>query len=152
LLPPTNSVDLAERRLAALPAGGRTPLAAGLDLAALVLEGHGRAAAHTPLLILVSDGRANVAPHGGDPWEQALRAAGHLRRRGYAAAVVDTAGGGLDLGLGRTLAAALGAVYVRLDGAAQGALQATSPVSQAPAAHVEPLTPVPPGWLPARWM
>ena len=40
LLPPTNSVDLAEARLRALPTGGRTPLAHGLDLARQTLDRH----------------------------------------------------------------------------------------------------------------
>jgi magnesium chelatase subunit D len=62
LLPPTNSVDLAERRLRELPTGGRTPLADGLALARQTVERYlaGRPAA-VPLLVVITDGRANVA-------------------------------------------------------------------------------------------
>src|SRR5699024_8663942 len=41
VLPPTNSVDIAAARLHELPAGGRTPLAEGLDRAAETLRRHG---------------------------------------------------------------------------------------------------------------
>src|SRR5205807_8367 len=68
LLPLTGSVDLAEARLRLLPTGGRTPLAHGLRLAAATLRRHvqGRAGSQ-PLLVLVTDGRANVPLAGGDP-------------------------------------------------------------------------------------
>jgi magnesium chelatase subunit D len=39
------------------------------------------------LLILLSDGRANVAMSGGDPWQEALERAGQLNCR---ALIVDT--------------------------------------------------------------
>jgi magnesium chelatase subunit D len=61
LLPPTDSIELAKKKLEDLPAGGKTPLAAGL------LQGYRVAlkSIHSnkslmPLLILITDGRANV--------------------------------------------------------------------------------------------
>ena len=64
LLPPTRSLARAKRSLAGLPGGGGTPLAAGLDaafaLADLILR-----KGQTPTVILLTDGRANVARDGG---------------------------------------------------------------------------------------
>ena len=66
LLPPTNSVDLASMRLRELPTGGLTPLAAALRLALTTLGrwSKARGAATSALVVLVSDGRANVAARG----------------------------------------------------------------------------------------
>ncbi|MEO1704336.1 MAG: magnesium chelatase subunit D [Pseudomonadota bacterium] len=63
LLPPTRSLVQTKRRLAALPGGGGTPLAAGLKSAGqLALQGRGRGM--SPTIILLTDGRANVALDG----------------------------------------------------------------------------------------
>jgi magnesium chelatase subunit D len=122
ILPPTNSIDLAERRLAGLRSGGRTPLAAALLLAQQTLarqRGGASLAAPlvtplvAPLVVLVSDGKANQAPDGADPWAAALRAAGRLRRDGVAAAVVDADQGPARLGLIPALAEALGGTVIR---------------------------------------
>ena len=91
LLPPTNSADLAERRLRDLPTGGRTPLAHGLELGWQTIERHVRGdRALTPLLVLVSDGRRNVALADGDPMTDAKTVSLEIRRRGCASVVVDT--------------------------------------------------------------
>ncbi len=118
-LPPTRSAIFAARRLADLPAGGRTPLAAALLLAERALERYERRdAGPAPLVVVLSDGKANVPATGGDPWQEALRAAGRLRRRGTSAVVVDVEDGGFSLGLVEQLSAALGAPLLRVrDGA-----------------------------------
>ncbi|WP_143530011.1 VWA domain-containing protein, partial [Salibaculum halophilum] len=63
LLPPTRSLVQAKRRLAALPGGGGTPLAAGLQAAAALSE-QARRRGLTPAFALLTDGRANVALDG----------------------------------------------------------------------------------------
>lgn len=112
VLPPTNSVFLADRRLVDLAAGGRTPLAAGLHLAGETIQRYAHGAA--PVVVLVTDGKANVARQGHDPWTSALRAAGHLRHQRVAAAVVDADWGSVHLGLSQALADALGGAVLRL--------------------------------------
>jgi magnesium chelatase subunit D len=67
-----------------------------------------------PTLVLVSDGRANVALANGDPFADALAQASLLRAAGIAAVVVDTEDGPVRLGRARILALELGAEYVRL--------------------------------------
>lgn len=111
LVPPTNSVELAERHLRQLPTGGRTPLAAGLQLAGQVLTHHlQRDAALTPWLILVTDGRANAGPAA-----QAERVARALSLKKIAALVLDSEQGFVRLGLSRQLADWLNAEYLPLD-------------------------------------
>jgi len=63
LLPPTRSLVRAKKCLTALPGGGGTPLAAGLDAAFSAALGARRAGA-SPLVVLLTDGRANVARDG----------------------------------------------------------------------------------------
>jgi magnesium chelatase subunit D len=61
VLPPTNSVELAQKYLYGLPTGGRTPLATGLRLGLdTIKEQMWRDKNCLPLLVLVSDGEANV--------------------------------------------------------------------------------------------
>jgi magnesium chelatase subunit D len=108
LLPPTSSVEAAASRLANLPTGGRTPLAAGLAEAhATLCRERLRDPLRRPLLVLVTDGRHTA---GGEP----DAAAGRLRRDGVAAVVVDCEAGPVRLGLAGALAEALGAEYLHL--------------------------------------
>jgi magnesium chelatase subunit D len=63
LLSPTRSLVRAKRSLAGLPGGGGTPLAAGIDAAVALAEVVGRQGG-TPIVVLLTDGRANVARDG----------------------------------------------------------------------------------------
>jgi len=93
LLPPTRSLTRAKRSLAGLPGGGGTPLAAGLD-AALLLADSIRRKGQTPTVIVLTDGRANIARDGtqgrlgGE--RDAVGAARQLRAAGINAVLVDT--------------------------------------------------------------
>ncbi len=110
LLPPTSSVELAAPRLKELPTGGRTPLAAGLEKAAEVLERERlRDAGRRPLLVLLTDGRATAGPDPG-------YAAAGLRSMGVASVVVDTEEGYVRLGMAGGVADSLGARHMWLDG------------------------------------
>ena len=118
LLAPTGSVGMAEQAMNVLPTGGRTPLAHALVLAAEVASAARRARPEARmLLVLVSDGRANVALPGsdGEPWQQALRAAEGLAASGLPALVLDTEGGYIRLGRVQELAQALGASCLPLE-------------------------------------
>lgn len=111
LAPPTNSVELAERCLRRMPTGGRTPLAAGLELAHQTLHTHlQRDSSLTPLLVLVTDGRANVGRS-----NQLRQAATSLAQAEVAALVLDSESGFVRLGAAREIAAWLGADYLPLD-------------------------------------
>ena len=79
LLPPTNSVDLAQIYLRDMPTGGRTPLSKGLYTALELLETEKLKDRETlPMVVLLSDGRSNVTMSGGDfgdPMEESHRMA-----------------------------------------------------------------------------
>ncbi len=115
LLPPTASLVRAKRSLAGLPGGGGTPLAAGLDAARGMAEAC-RRAGRTPLLVLLTDGRANVARDGtgGRPQAEAdaLDAAKPLRIAAVPALLVDTAP--RPQPFAKDLAQAMGARYLPL--------------------------------------
>jgi len=116
LLPPTRSVDLAERGLHELATGGRTPLPHALQLALETLEKAGANAGVPPLLVLLSDGKANVALNEeSDPWQESLKLARLLAEHGVPALVLDTETGYLRLGRARHLAQALGAECLSLE-------------------------------------
>ena len=63
LLPPTRSLERAKRALAGLPGGGGTPLAAGLD-EALVIAMQVRRSGGNPIVIVLTDGKANITRAG----------------------------------------------------------------------------------------
>jgi magnesium chelatase subunit D len=82
LLPPTASVDVAGRLLRELPVGGRTPLSAALVKAyeTLVTQLR-RDPSLRPLVVLVTDGKANVSLASGVPAaEEAIGMAGRIGR------------------------------------------------------------------------
>jgi magnesium chelatase subunit D len=93
LLPPTRSLVQTKKRLAALPGGGATPLAAGLA-AAFNLALQERRNGLTPTLILLTDGRANVALDGSNDRAQAavdaLMLAQKIAEAQIPALVIDT--------------------------------------------------------------
>lgn len=117
LLAPTRSVDLAEQRLRELPTGGRTPLPHALQLALEALQrADGCGMPLPPLLVILTDGRANVPlAAGGDPWREALALADALAERRTPALVIDTEQGYLRLGRAAQLAQALGADCLTLE-------------------------------------
>jgi magnesium chelatase subunit D len=105
VLEPCRDVEAAQRSLEFLPTGGRTPLAHALDLAQSLVN-------PASLLVLLTDGRANVPLAGGDAWADALDAA---RRLKCASVVIDSS---IDSSSGdalRTLASALEGRWIRLD-------------------------------------
>ncbi len=115
-LPPTRSVELAHRRLAELPTGGRTPLWAGIDRAAeLVIAEQDSGANLIPLLVLVSDGRANASRGALGPSQATIEAAQRFRSLGVRTLVIDAEEGYVRLGMARRLAEELGGDYVALD-------------------------------------
>jgi magnesium chelatase subunit D len=124
LLPPTSSVDLAERRLQSLPTGGRTPLGHALQVSLAAFERHrARHPEDMPLLLIVSDGRANVPVRGGgDPAGEIMALAGQVRARGIESVVVDTESGSMRVGLCRPLSDALGGRYLPIDQLRAGSL------------------------------
>jgi magnesium chelatase subunit D len=94
LLPATRSLVRAKKALAGLPGGGGTPIALALKHAseqALALQRAGM----TPLLVMLSDGKANVTIEGlggrTQAQEDAMKWAQQWARLGFASLWIDTA-------------------------------------------------------------
>ena len=123
LLPPTRSLTRAKRSLASLPGGGGTPLAAGLN-EAWVLADHANRRGETPVVILMTDGRANIDHTGGTDRTQAKAdaqaAARRMRATGITALLIDTSPRPRQTA--RELAGAMGGHYLPLPHADASAL------------------------------
>lgn len=115
LLPPTRSLTRARRALADLPGGGGTPLAAGLELARGLAEA-ARARGRKPFLVVLTDGRANVANDGTAVRARAEQDAEHAARAigqaGIGTAFIDTSA--RPRPEGARIALAMGARYLPL--------------------------------------
>lgn len=115
LLPPTRSLVRAKRSLAGLPGGGGTPLAAGIESARALADSVRRRGA-TPVLVLLTDGRGNIARDGtpgrARATADALAAALSLRADRVATLLLDTSP--QPQPSARELAAAMGARYLPL--------------------------------------
>ena len=125
LLPPTRSLTRARRALADVPGGGGTPLAGGIAAAralALLARGRGR----TPFVVVLSDGRANIAADGSagraEADRDALSAARLVAADRISAAFIDTAPRARPEGA--RIAAAMDARYVPLPHARAEAVEA----------------------------
>lgn len=113
LLVPTRSLVRAKRALASLPGGGGTPLAAGIEAAGRLAAAE-RRAGRSATVLLLTDGRANIARSGAPGRAQAgadaLSAARVLAAEGTSALVIDTAAHPQESA--RALAAAMAARYL----------------------------------------
>ncbi|MBE0616458.1 MAG: VWA domain-containing protein [Proteobacteria bacterium] len=111
VLPFTTSIEQAQRRLRDLPTGGKSPLALALAKGLEVFWHETRKhPGRVPLLVLLTDGKANIAMEGRDPFEEALHRARRLRAAGIRSLVVDTDLTWIDFyPYPRVLAEALGA-------------------------------------------
>ncbi len=139
LLPPTRSLVRAKRSLAGLPGGGGTPLASGIDAAAALAASIARRG-ETPIVVLLTDGRGNIARDGspgraraGDDVQLAAR---QFRAANLRALLIDTSP--QPQPAARQLAQEMGASYLPLPYAGATALSqavalATKSVSVVPA-------------------
>ena len=115
ILPPTRSLARAKRSLAGLPGGGGTPLAHAID-ASMLLADQLRKKGETPIVVLLTDGKGNIARDGRPGRAQAaadaLAAATEMRLRGFSTLLVDTSPQAQEAA--KNLAKAMGAQYLAL--------------------------------------
>jgi magnesium chelatase subunit D len=104
LVEPTTAHNEVRRALEYLPTGGRTPLAHALELAAMHVT-------DATVVVLVTDGHANVATQSGDPWDDAVAAAAAIR---CPSLVIDSEDERHATGRPRELADAMRGTHVRL--------------------------------------
>jgi magnesium chelatase subunit D len=116
LLAPTSSVELAEKFLVELPTGGRTPLYQGILRGYEILKREMMKDKNiSPLMVLISGGRANVGISAKNPIEEVKELATSIGDDKIATVLIDTTDGLLDLGIGKELADAFRARYFKLD-------------------------------------
>ena len=115
LLPPTRSLARAKRSLAGLPGGGGTPLASAIDAARELADQISRRG-ETPIIVLLTDGRGNIARDGtsgrAQANEDALAAARQMRIDGISCLLMDTSP--QPQPAAQLLAREMGAAYVPL--------------------------------------
>ena len=118
LLPPTGSIELAHKLLEELPTGGKTPLCHGISLGYQTIQSNFIKDPDTyPLLILISDGRANVSQYGGKPLAEAMEAAEEIKDdQRVNTVVVDVEKPGLiSFGLAHQLSNRMGGKYFKVE-------------------------------------
>ncbi len=116
LLPPTSSIELAQKYLQEMPTGGKTPLSRGLVKGYEVIKSELRRDPDTcPFMVLISDGRANVSMNGGPPLQEITTVASKLKEEGIQSAVIDTESSMIKFGLAQQISTALGATYLTLE-------------------------------------
>ncbi len=122
LLPVTRSVDLAQKCLSSLPTGGKTPLAEGLESALMLLRTLQKKDKNSrPILVLITDGRANSCDNG-DPIASAVTVAEKIGRTGIPSVVIDTENDFISLAVARQVACAMGSNYYRLQELSEAAV------------------------------
>ncbi|NOZ84860.1 MAG: VWA domain-containing protein [Deltaproteobacteria bacterium] len=126
LLPLTNSVDQARRYLSRLPAGGKTPLAAGIEKAVGELRRERtRMKGSVPVMVVISDGKPNSPIRSGDAVQEARLAAAAVAKEKFPFIFMDTDATWQEPGMGREIARLAGGIYTTLvDMSAQGILVA----------------------------
>lgn len=105
VLPPTNSVQLAQKALIDIPVGGKTPLSAGLLMAADILKRE--AMIHPdvePLLIVLTDGAGNVSVGSLPPQEESYHFADLIAGEKIKSVVINMEHAAFDQGLAQQLA------------------------------------------------
>ncbi len=105
VLTPTNSIQLAQRALADIPVGGKTPLSAGLFLAHQIVQKERIVHPDVmPLIILLTDGAGNVAMSNLPPQEESHRIAEQISEDEIRSVVINMEHAAFDQGLAQTLA------------------------------------------------
>jgi magnesium chelatase subunit D len=123
LLPLTNSIELAQKYLQTMPTGGKTPLSRGLLLGYEVLErARKRDSEVIPLMVLLTDGQANVAMGDLPPQTESYALADFIATQSIRSVVIDTEHPIFERGLARQLAQHLKGHYHRLDDLREGGL------------------------------
>lgn len=117
-LPPTSSIELAAGLLKEMPVGGRTPLSAGLVRSYEMIRNYlFREPTARPIVIIITDGKSNVALGEKKPLEESLSIASRLAADDrIRMIVVDVETQGLvQFGLAQKLAGAMNAAYYKIE-------------------------------------
>ena len=104
-MPPTNSIQLAQRALSNIPVGGKTPLSAGLHMASEILERETMLHPDVmPLMIVLTDGAGNVSLGHQPPLEESHTIADQIALKKITSIVINMESATYDQGLAAELA------------------------------------------------
>jgi magnesium chelatase subunit D len=148
LLAPTRSVELARRLVDGLPAGGGTPVSAGIVKAIELSRLARRRGMTQAMLVLFTDGRANVGLDDGRSGRPAQTIAEELKQLGAVlrseamrSVVVDTKSRFISNGEAEALARLLGARYIHLPRSnARAVYDAVVSITRTPGENQDPST------------
>ncbi|MEW6556075.1 MAG: putative cobaltochelatase [Elusimicrobiota bacterium] len=116
LLPLTSSVELAKKQLEELPTGGRTPLSKGLLTGYELLQNELKKNSKIkPLLVLISDGKANVSMGKENVFEEVRKIADDIRKSEIKSIVIDTESSFVSFNKSFEIADAMGGRYYKLE-------------------------------------
>ncbi|HEY4544570.1 MAG TPA: VWA domain-containing protein, partial [Tissierellaceae bacterium] len=115
ILQSTRSVDLAKKSLEDIKTGGLTPLALGLDKAYIYAKAEKRRKDNPRVyLVILSDGKANVALKTDDPLKDAYDISKKIKSDNIKSLVLDTESGFMNYGYAKELSKALDGDYIKL--------------------------------------
>lgn len=123
ILHPTRSIDLAYKKLNDIKVGGRTPLSLALKRSVELIKAlKVKNKEIMPIVVLISDGRGNVAIDGNNPIEEVKKIAKSISKENIQFVVVDTETGFIKLELAKKLCNELGGTYFKLEELKDGQL------------------------------
>jgi magnesium chelatase subunit D len=117
-LPFTHSIEIAQRYLRDLPTGGKTPLPQGLAMAIeLIKKERSKYPKDAFLLVLISDGKANISLTGEPPMTEVRELAAQIKVLGVNSLVLNTERFApcLDLGGLPEISQLMGAAHYTID-------------------------------------
>ncbi|MDI6603961.1 MAG: VWA domain-containing protein [Thermoanaerobacteraceae bacterium] len=117
VLPPTSSVELAYKLTEELPTGGKTPLADGLNKGLEVIKNaRYKNPDIYPVVVLISDGRANVSMGSKKPIEEVHEIASIVKKEAIKSIVIDVEKDNfITFGLAKEIADLMDAKYYKID-------------------------------------
>ena len=117
VLPPTSSVELAYKLTEELPTGGKTPLADGLNKGLEVIKNaRYKNPDIYPVVVLISDGRANVSMGLKKPIEEVHEIASLVKKEAIKSIVIDVEKDNfITFGLAKEIADLMDAKYFKID-------------------------------------
>ena len=105
ILPPTSSIQMAQRALVDIPVGGKTPLSAGLLMSLDILKQEQTLHPDVePLLMILTDGAGNVSMGPLPPQEESYQFAEQIAAYHFRSVVINMEHASFDQGLAQALA------------------------------------------------
>jgi len=105
ILPPTSSIQMAQRALVDIPVGGKTPLSAGLLMSLDILKQEQTLHPDVePLLMILTDGAGNVSMGPLPPQEESYQFAEQIAAHHFRSVVINMEHASFDQGLAQALA------------------------------------------------